>query len=157
MVEFKRDVRDGVPKLMEINGRFWGSLQLAIDSGVDFPRLLVQGVETGTFEPQSDYRLGVRTRWFWGDVDSLLVSLFGSALAPEPPRRLQAMSQFMRFFGRGLHYDNPKWADPVPFLFESYTWLRRTLKDAVKAPDRVLDHAPNAIDSKSLAASRRNR
>ena len=38
MVEFKHDERDGVPKLMEINGRFWGSLQLAIDAGVDFPR-----------------------------------------------------------------------------------------------------------------------
>jgi hypothetical protein len=35
MVEFKRDTRDGVPKLLEINGRFWGSLQLAVDSGVD--------------------------------------------------------------------------------------------------------------------------
>jgi hypothetical protein len=36
MVEFKDD---GVnpPCLMEINGRFWGSLQLAIDAGVDFP------------------------------------------------------------------------------------------------------------------------
>ena len=37
MLEFKRDARDGVSKLLEINGRFWGSLQLAVDSGVDFP------------------------------------------------------------------------------------------------------------------------
>ena len=41
MVEFKRDVRDGRAKLMEINGRFWGSLQLAIASGMDFPVLLL--------------------------------------------------------------------------------------------------------------------
>jgi len=39
MVEFKRDKRDGKAKLMEINGRFWGSLQLAVSSGVDFPLL----------------------------------------------------------------------------------------------------------------------
>ena len=37
MVEFKV-APDGTPYLMEINTRFWGSLQLAIDAGVDFPR-----------------------------------------------------------------------------------------------------------------------
>ena len=41
MVEYKIDQATGTPYLMEINGRFWGSLQLAIDSGVDFPRLLM--------------------------------------------------------------------------------------------------------------------
>ncbi len=37
MVEFKLDARDGVAKLMEINGRFWGSLQLADRRGRRFP------------------------------------------------------------------------------------------------------------------------
>ena len=41
MVEFKRDASTGTAYLMEVNGRFWGSLQLAIDAGVDFPALLV--------------------------------------------------------------------------------------------------------------------
>ena len=41
MVEFKRDARDGVSKLLEINGRFWGSLQLSVDAGVDFPHSAV--------------------------------------------------------------------------------------------------------------------
>ncbi len=40
MVEFKLDPRDNTPKLMEINPRFWGSLALAIESGVNFPYLL---------------------------------------------------------------------------------------------------------------------
>ncbi len=40
MVEFKVSA-DGTPHLMEVNARFWGSLQLAIDAGVDFPRLLL--------------------------------------------------------------------------------------------------------------------
>jgi hypothetical protein len=35
MVEFKIDAFTGTPYLMEINGRFWGSLQLAIDAGID--------------------------------------------------------------------------------------------------------------------------
>lgn len=39
MVEWKVDLRDGRPKLMEINPRFWGSLELAVRSGVNFPSL----------------------------------------------------------------------------------------------------------------------
>jgi len=39
MVEWKMDPRSGRPQLMEINPRFWGSLELAVRSGVDFPAL----------------------------------------------------------------------------------------------------------------------
>lgn len=46
MVEFKEDASTGTPYLMEINGRFWGSLQLAIDCGVDFPRALIESFST---------------------------------------------------------------------------------------------------------------
>jgi predicted ATP-grasp superfamily ATP-dependent carboligase len=41
-IEFMRDSRDGILKLMEINPRFWNSLHLAVQSGVDFPFLLYQ-------------------------------------------------------------------------------------------------------------------
>ena len=37
MIEYKKDEKDGEFKLIEINGRFWGSLPLAIHAGVDFP------------------------------------------------------------------------------------------------------------------------
>lgn len=42
MCEFKRDDRDGKFKLIEINPKFWGSLDLSITNGVDFPYYLVQ-------------------------------------------------------------------------------------------------------------------
>ena len=41
MVEFK-DSAEGVPKVVEINPKFWGSLDLAIESGLNFPRALVE-------------------------------------------------------------------------------------------------------------------
>jgi len=40
MVEFRR-TPDGRAALMEVNPRLWGSLQLAVDAGVDFASLLV--------------------------------------------------------------------------------------------------------------------
>lgn len=72
MVEFKLDARDNTPKLMEINGRFWGSLQLAIDSGMDFPYWLYQISQGETPSFPNAYPEGVKSRWFFGDLDHLL-------------------------------------------------------------------------------------
>ncbi|MBK9413389.1 MAG: carboxylate--amine ligase [Bacteroidetes bacterium] len=41
MVEFKKDNTDGKYYLMEINPKFWGSLELALCSGVDFPEYII--------------------------------------------------------------------------------------------------------------------
>jgi predicted ATP-grasp superfamily ATP-dependent carboligase/glycosyltransferase involved in cell wall biosynthesis len=38
-VEFKRDARDGVPKLLDVNARIWGWHTLCARAGVDFPAL----------------------------------------------------------------------------------------------------------------------
>ena len=42
MVEFRRDPRTGAAPLIELNGRFWGSLPLAVFAGVDFPLALTR-------------------------------------------------------------------------------------------------------------------
>jgi predicted ATP-grasp superfamily ATP-dependent carboligase len=76
MVEFKVDPRDGEPKLMEVNPRFWGSLQLAILSGVDFPYLIYRMAKEGDIKPVLDYKLGVRCRWMLpGDFLAFLSNL----------------------------------------------------------------------------------
>jgi len=41
MVEFKKDNKTGIYNLMEINAKFWGSLDLALVSGVNFPQMLI--------------------------------------------------------------------------------------------------------------------
>jgi predicted ATP-grasp superfamily ATP-dependent carboligase len=63
MVEWKVDPRDGIPKLMEINPRFWGSLELAVRSGVDFPLLYARAALGEKSEPVLKYPAGVRCRW----------------------------------------------------------------------------------------------
>jgi len=76
MLEFRDD---GVhePWLMEVNGRFWGSLQLAIASGVDFPLLWVRLLRGETVTPVADYPVGQTLRWLWGDVKRFLYILRG--------------------------------------------------------------------------------
>jgi len=69
MVEFRIDDRDGSLKLMEVNPRFWGSLQLSILSGVDFPYLLYELFTKGDVKSNLDYEDNVYCRWLLpGDV-----------------------------------------------------------------------------------------
>ncbi|OEC86680.1 MULTISPECIES: carboxylate--amine ligase [Methanobacterium] len=69
MVEFRIDGRDGSLKLMEVNSRFWGSLQLSILSGVDFPYMLYRLFMNGDVEPVLDYKEGIYCRWLLpGDI-----------------------------------------------------------------------------------------
>lgn len=135
MVEFKRDERDGLPKLMEINGRFWGSMQLAVDAGVNFPALALQTVTGQPFEATTAYRIGVRERWFWGDVDALLVSLWPGSNSWRLAGRskLRALRDFCAFVGQRLHYDNPKADDWWPFVTETRTWFRTLAEGASRA------------------------
>jgi predicted ATP-grasp superfamily ATP-dependent carboligase len=122
MVEFKRDERDGMPKLMEINARFWGSLQLAIDAGVDFPNILLDTCRGATGGPMPSFRAGVKSRWLWGDFDSLLLRLRarkGDWPTPDGRGPLPAIVQFLRLGGKDLRYDNPRRDDVRPWLFET--------------------------------------
>lgn len=75
MVEFRIDPRDGKPKLMEINPRFWGSLNLSILSGVDFPYLLYKMAVEGDIEQNLKYISGIKCRWILpGDILWFLTS-----------------------------------------------------------------------------------
>jgi predicted ATP-grasp superfamily ATP-dependent carboligase len=68
MVEFKKDRRDGAYKLMEINAKFWGSLDLAIAAGVDFPWLAVKMALGELAEDVTEYRVGLRFHWVFDDL-----------------------------------------------------------------------------------------
>jgi predicted ATP-grasp superfamily ATP-dependent carboligase len=128
MVEYKRDAETGQPYLMEVNGRFWGSLQLAVDAGVDFPRLLVACALGEPVERQMSYRIGVRSRWWWGQVDHLVARVRPRArAAPIPPgtRSLtRALGDLLCApFRRGDYEEVLWWNDPRPFWSETVRWI----------------------------------
>jgi predicted ATP-grasp superfamily ATP-dependent carboligase len=128
MIEYKLDAATRTPYLMEINGRFWGSLQLAIDAGVDFPALLVSLAMGERPAPVSSYRLGVRSRWWLGDVDQLLARLRRSpaelALPPGSPSRLAALREFLTLWRPGDRSEILRLDDPAPAFRELADWIR---------------------------------
>jgi ATP-grasp domain-containing protein len=128
MVEYKVDSVTGRPYLMEINGRFWGSLQLAVDAGVDFPGLLVRLALGERPVPVMDYRVGTRLRWWWGDVDHLLTRMRHSraslSLGPNAPGRWRVLRDFVRAGAESSRNEVLRRDDPCPFLHETLDWLR---------------------------------
>lgn len=134
MVEYKIDARSGTPVLMEINGRFWGSLQLAVDAGVDFPVLLLDAALGRPQPPVTSYRVGVRSRWFWGDVDQLLRVLRHSPaeLNLEPGvRKSRVLADFLAASWQARS-EVFRVADPAPGFVESWDWMRRRGRDAYR-------------------------
>jgi predicted ATP-grasp superfamily ATP-dependent carboligase len=132
MVEFKLDRRDGRAKLMEVNGRFWGSLQLAIDAGINFPLLLYRLANEGDVPAQFDYKLSVKSRWLLGDLDHLLIRLTHArelnGFSDSQASRLRACLDFLKFYERGLRYEVFRFEDPGPGWFECKSYIRELFR-----------------------------
>jgi hypothetical protein len=98
-------------KLMEINAKFWGSHDLALAAGVDFPGDLMALLEGGSLPAQSPVR---RVRFAWplgGDLwhglfrPASLPSVLWDAISPGTAR-------------------NFRLSDPAPHLWELIQWAR---------------------------------
>lgn len=131
MVEFRKDFRDGKYKLMEINCRFWGSLQLSIISGIDFPYLLYKMSIGEEIKDIPDYRQGILCRWlFPGEVYRLLdvfnlINRNKKPLKGKHNKMKNAREFFRYFFVKDVGYDVLSITDPLPFIFNSLRWIRR--------------------------------
>lgn len=123
MIEY-RVTADGTPYLMEVNGRPWGSLQLAVDCGVDFPWLYYCCAQGLPFDRPNGYSPGRRLHWTLGDLDRLLQLLRGRPLAHQSTSRLHHLSAFAATTLRHLHRSEVlRLSDPGPGIFEVLLWL----------------------------------
>ena len=136
MVEF-RVTADGKPYLMEINTRFWGSLQLAIDAGVDFPWLLYQTCsqtshqsddKAGNHQAEvvSHYKIGKRLRWILGDFDSLYLVLRDNDFSLKD--KIAAIVHFLTPHPFITRHEVNRLSDIKPFFWE----LKQYIKDLLK-------------------------
>jgi predicted ATP-grasp superfamily ATP-dependent carboligase len=117
MVEFKKDARTGQFMLMEINPKFWGSLDLSISCGVDFPCLAARMALEGDVDPVMEYPLGRRFRWLLPN-DTMHVLANPRAAWP-----------FVRDFFDPNTRGNVWLRDPLPTLVQ----LAMTGRDVAKA------------------------
>lgn len=122
MVEFK--VGKLGPMLMEINGRIWGSIPLAVTSGMDFPALLAELHLHGAaaIQPQlnSNYKIGVRCRDLQRDlmwITNILMQRRKYKFLDIPSRKW-AIKALLGLFNPQRKFDLLTLNDPLPGLAE---------------------------------------
>jgi len=111
-LDFLVDARTGKPTLMEINPRFWGSLQVAINAGVDFPSLLFELMKNGDIEKSLDYKTGIRCRYLVFDDIKRLLSILRGQYARS--YKIKSISDFLTFHPEDGYYVFC-WDDLKPF------------------------------------------
>ncbi len=127
MVEYKRTA-DGKFFLMEINTRFWGSLQLSIDSGLNFPKYYFEAfcqnrnsTQTGVIP---NYKTDIYLRWTLGCFDHILIQLkhsfFSSFLDLFCKNSLR-----VNLFSKNYHQETFRTNDPLPFFIEVYLYIKK--------------------------------
>jgi protein-tyrosine-phosphatase/predicted ATP-grasp superfamily ATP-dependent carboligase len=128
MVEFRHSSVDGQPYFLEINGRLWGSLALALRAGADFPRALIECYECGRPAPQASYRNGIRCRnVFPGEVKHLssILTAKGATHGGAVPSKIAAIAKFVALsLNPTIHHDHFWLTDPLPGLANAVRAIR---------------------------------
>ena len=126
-IEYMIDSRDGCTRLIEINGRFWGSLDLSIHAGVNFPLLACRIATEGDVEPILNYQKGLVFRW---PIPFSLLDLLETR---------EWFPSLRDFWGRQKDaISDLRLTDPVPVAAEIYFILHRLTARCLRAIRRRL-------------------
>lgn len=120
MVEYRHDPHTGESALMEINGRFWGSLPLAWHAGARFPSMMYRLFGQNAPLAARPYRAGVRCRYMIPETRRLLRILFAQHKIADKTLRFQRLPELgaylFDFLRPGSRYYVFSVADPRPFF-----------------------------------------
>ncbi len=138
MVEFKSG-KNGAFHLLEVNPRLWGSLAVAVDSGVDFPYGLLLLASHQALPPQPRYRVPYYTRAFALDVAWQMRNLRADRRDPLLLTRNRALSllEYLRVFvGRESwdHFDFRDLGIAYRIGRSAFQEFSRVLRQAARKP-----------------------
>lgn len=128
MLEFKYNPETQQSRLMEINGRFWGSLPLAVDAGADFPYRLYRLLVLNDVTLSSPAQLGRLNRKLKDDLYWWLIVLFRRDTSPLIiwPSFRQLLRDCLSVFSRQHRFDSFAYDDPKPFVVDimrTFSWI----------------------------------
>ena len=133
MVEYRYDPATGIAVLMEINGRFWGSLPLAYHVGARFAWLLYTLKGRGEAVPPDagNYRAGVVCRFGLPETKRLFRILFQPARIQDRSLHFNPLREILAYLGYFLNpahrYYILSLRDPKPFIHDMVGLLKRLL------------------------------
>ena len=114
---------------MEINPRLWGSLQLSISSGVDFPYLYYKMIMKEQVLKNLCFMEGMVCRWLTGDMRTFL-------------RNKKKLQFFTDFLNPRITYDDLSLQDPWPFIVSVISPVRNPEYDQYATEDLNLRRDP---------------
>jgi protein-tyrosine-phosphatase/predicted ATP-grasp superfamily ATP-dependent carboligase len=133
MVEFRFDPTHDRFVLIEINGRFWGSLPLAVAAGADFPLWLYQMWVEGRDAFPSKPRVGLYCRNLLNDLDWLAENARAKKGATSDSLTTAAvLGEFWHFVTLRERFDTLVLDDPRPGIEELRLITRRFIDRAHK-------------------------
>lgn len=105
-IEWLRDSRDGLPKLIEINARTWLWVGLAAICGVDYPNMIYDYVHSGRLPSAIKYTVGIIWLNLYTDIVYSLLRII---------KRIDSPKTVFRTYRRFTEamWD---WKDPIPFF-----------------------------------------
>jgi len=142
MVEYKQNKITGESVLMEINGRFWGSLPLAAAAGVDFPGLLFDMFVEDKASENVTYRKNLFCRNPVKDLDWLKENIRADKKDPfnitVPLPKLAA--EFKNVLLLRERLDTIVWDDPKPGIKQLAAYFAENFRGARDKLNRLSIH-----------------
>jgi protein-tyrosine-phosphatase len=127
----------GRPFLLEINGRLWGSLALALHAGVDFPLAMLRAAQNpqALSEPPA-YPDGLRCRHvFPGELHYLRSVLSAPSGELGKSAKAAAVAEFLLLFlDPRMRYDYLWWSDPLPGVAQAAATSLHLLRKQLGRP-----------------------
>lgn len=118
-VDFIFDHAKGIAYLLEVNPRFWGSVQNPISAGLDLPKLYIELLVQGAIPCASQSKVGVRSIWLIPYLIAFLQSMVNSKVKRpklfNPFHRLVFIDEFVNI-------------DLLPLIMEPFLALANLIK-----------------------------
>jgi predicted ATP-grasp superfamily ATP-dependent carboligase len=91
------DRRDNVPKLLDINPRFFGAIAIPMAAGIDYPYLFYRMIKEGDIDKDLQYKVGVKGRSLLVDTRHMLGVMGGKRSPKYGLGRWQTLANYLRF------------------------------------------------------------
>jgi protein-tyrosine-phosphatase/carbamoylphosphate synthase large subunit len=127
MVEFKWQPETERYWLMEINGRFWGSLPLAYSAGADFPKMLFDLWVLKQLPTSQYYNKGVYCRKLTSDLywlEHVLRRSDTTGMVKYPSKKCIIKDGLLMFNPTQHFFDIQCWNDPIPGIIDLFSFFQ---------------------------------
>ncbi|MGC9780901.1 MAG: ATP-grasp domain-containing protein [Candidatus Heimdallarchaeota archaeon] len=129
MAEFKRDV-NGVPKLIEINPKFWGTSEVSIAAEMNFPYMLYKLAMDGDIKPKFSFLYPKRFGW---------PVPMGVKQIMESDTPIESLKEYLKLFTEANSHDIRLLSDPKPFSFQLYQTAKVILNKILQSRSKRID------------------